>query len=267
MTIFVASGGSGDCGDLVARTLLAQFANSKQEVVIESYLHTVEEVQQMIDRVAAARGTLIHTMVDSQLRQQLIDRAQARNIPIFDLFGPLLDHLSQTLQQEPAGKPGLYRQLNHSYFQLIEAIEYTVAHDDGTRAYELSLADIVLLGASRVGKTPLSVYLSMLGWKVANVALAPGVEPPKELFQIDRRRIVGLTIAPAQLLVHRRWRQQTLGIASGSYLDLDVAREEIRSANHFYATHNFAVIDVSDKPIETSGEEVITKVTQQLAKA
>jgi hypothetical protein len=187
---------------------------------------------------------------------------QDKHVNAFDLFGPLLIHFSKMLGQEPAGKPGLYRQFNQAYFKLIEAIDYTVAHDDGKRAYELSLADIILLGVSRVGKTPLSIYLSMQGWKVANIPLAPKVQTPAELFTVNPRKVIGLTIAPAQLLQHRRWRQQSLGIPSGSYSEIEAVREELREANHFFATHDFAAIDVTDKPIETSGEEVVMKITQ-----
>jgi regulator of PEP synthase PpsR (kinase-PPPase family) len=115
-----------------------------------------------------------------------------------------------------------------------------------------------------VGKTPLSIYLSMSGWKVANVPLAPAVEPPAELFQVDRRRVIGLTIAPAQLLVYRRARQQHLGITGGSYTEHEAVREEVRAANHLFATYGFATIDVTDKPIETSGEEVVMTIMRQL---
>jgi [pyruvate, water dikinase]-phosphate phosphotransferase / [pyruvate, water dikinase] kinase len=264
--IFIVSGGIGASAEQVVRTVLAQFNEANVPLVIEPYVHRLEQLDAIVERAASSGGIVVHTLVEAALRQQLGALAAARNVAAFDLFGPLLTQLSQMLGQRPAEQPGLYRQLNQSYFKLIEAIEFSVAHDDGKRAYELPLAEIVLLGVSRVGKTPLSIYLSMLGWKVANVPLAPGVEPPAELFQVDRRRVIGLTMAPVQLLVYRRSRQQQLGVTGGSYTDHEPVREELRAANHFFATHGFTVIDVTDKPIETSGEEVVLTVTGQLVK-
>jgi regulator of PEP synthase PpsR (kinase-PPPase family) len=262
--IFIVSGGVGASGEQVVRTVLAQFSAADASIVVEPYVHRPEQLQAVIERAAASGGVLVHTLVDAGLRQQLVALAAARNVPAIDLFGPLLIHLSQVLDQQPAGQPGLYRQLNHSYFRRIEAIEFAVAHDDSKRAYELPLADIVLLGVSRVGKTPLSIYLSMSGWKVANLPLAPAVALPAELFQVDRRRVIGLTIAPAQLLAYRRARQQHLGITGGSYTEHEAVREEMRAANHLFATYGFATIDVTDKPIETSGEEVVMTIMRQL---
>lgn len=262
--IFIVSGGAGASAEQVVRTVLAQFGDANVPLVIEPYVHRLEQLHAIVDRAATRGGILVHTMVEAELRQQLIALAAARNVAAFDLFGPLITQLSQMLGQKPAERPGLYRQLNQAYFKLIEAIEFSVAHDDGKRAYELPQADIVLLGVSRVGKTPLSIYLSMLGWKVANVPLAPAVEPPAELFQVDRRRVIGLTIAPVQLLTYRRSRLPQLGMASGSYTESEAVREELRAANHLFATHGFTIIDVTDKPIETSGEEVVLTVTRQL---
>lgn len=262
--IFIVSGGVGASGELVVRTVLAQFSAANASIVVEPYVHRLEQIQAVIERAAASGGVLVHTLVDVSLRQQLVALAAARNIAAIDLFGPLLTHLSQALGQQPAGQPGLYRQLNHAYFRRIEAIEFAVAHDDSKRAYELPLADIILLGVSRVGKTPLSIYLSMSGWKVANLPLVPAVAPPAELFQVDRRRVIGLTIAPAQLLTYRRARQQHLGMIGGSYTEHEAVREEVRAANHLFAAYGFATIDVTDKSIETSGEEVVMTVMRQL---
>jgi hypothetical protein len=159
--IIVVSGGVGASGEQVVRTVLAQFSAANVPIASEPYVHRPEQIQAIVERTAANGGVLVHTLVDAGLRQQLVELAAASNVAAVDLFGPLLTHLSQALDQQPAGEPGLYRQLNQSYFKRIEAIEFAVAHDVGQRVYELPLADIVLLGVSRVGKTPLSIYLSM----------------------------------------------------------------------------------------------------------
>jgi regulator of PEP synthase PpsR (kinase-PPPase family) len=176
-----------------------------------------------------------------------------------------MEHLSEVLGQQPAGKPGLYRQQREAYFARVEAIEFTVAHDDGLRVEDLPQADIVLAGVSRCGKTPLSMYLSVMGWKVANVPFILPVPPPEELLQADRRRVVGLTIEPGQLVAHRQWRQRHLGVPQDSpYVNGEQIYEEVEAARRFFRRQGFGLVDTTDKPIETSAEEVVTLVTRRL---
>lgn len=262
--IIVISGGNGASGAQIVRTLLAQFPTVTAPIHVEAHIHDAQQLQTLVETAAATRALLVHTLVDAELRQQLITLAQAHGLIAVDLFGPLLDQLQRWLQREPLGKPGLYQQLNAAYFQRIEAIEYAVAHDDGRRVEELPQAEIVLLGVSRVGKTPLSMYLSVLGWKVANLPIIPTIAPTPLLFTVDPRRVVGLTIAPQQLLAHRRWRVARLGLYNSTYDERRAVQEELTAARHFFATHGYTVIDITDKPIETSGEEVVAAVEQHL---
>jgi regulator of PEP synthase PpsR (kinase-PPPase family) len=261
-SLLVVSGGSGASGEQAVRTLLAQFPAVEIPLRVVPHLRTPQQITTLVDEAAATNAILVHTLVNRELRDKLLAAAQAKGVPHFDLFGPLLDHLADLLDQPPLGTPGLYQQLHAAYFKRVEAIEYAVAHDDGKRIEDLPLAEIVLLGVSRVGKTPLSMYLSVLGWKVANVPLVVQVPPPPILFEIDPQRVVGLSIAPLQLLTHRRWRSQSMGLAEGAYVDRHAVQEELRAAQHFFATHGFAIIDTTDKPVETSGEEVIAAVSR-----
>lgn len=260
--IYVVSGAIGATGELLARTVLAQF-RVQAPIVIISNVSSPEDVYSAVERARAGDGCIVHTFVNARLRALLIERAAARDVYAFDLSGPLIDYLSRRLNQEPLGIPGLYRQQQIAYFRRVEAIEFTVAHDDGKRAEELPNADIVLVGPSRCGKTPLSMYLAMIGWKVANVPIAPGVEPPAELFRIDKRRIVALQIAPAQLMAHRKWRQQRMGTEEGVYTDRAAVVEELRQYNHFIYRSGFPILDVTDKPIETSGDEVVQLIASR----
>jgi regulator of PEP synthase PpsR (kinase-PPPase family) len=256
--IFVISGSTGATGELLAHTVLAQFRHVHVPIHLEPHVHEPRQVTAAVTRAAAAGGVIVHTMVNATCRGALVDAAQQLHVPAFDLAGPLLDHLAHRLGQEPMGQPGLYRQLRAAYYQRIDAINFSVAHDDGQRVEELPLADLVLLGVSRVGKTPLSMYLAMLGWKVANIPLVLEVPPPAPLFAVDRQRVFGLMIEPAQLLLHRRARQAALGVADGAYFDRQSIAAELREANRFFYQHGFTVIDVTDKPIESSSDEIIT---------
>ena len=264
--IFVVSGGTGATGELLARTVLAQFPGASVPLRVETRVLNNERVREVVARAAGIPGAIIlHTMVNRTCRHLLMVEASKAGIVTFDLAGPLLEHLGRELAMEPLGQPGLYRQLHKSYFDRIEAIEFTVAHDDGKRVEELPKAEIVLIGVSRVGKTPLSMYLSMLGWKTANIPFVPVVSMPEELKQVDVRRIVGLMIEPSQLVTHRKVRQQRMGIDDGTYIDRDEVRDELRAANHFFYQHQIPVVDTTNKPIETSAEEIAAIVARRMA--
>lgn len=263
--IFIISGGVGASGEQLLRTALAQFPGAELPVIIIPYVQQIAQLEAAVDRAANSSGTIVHTLVDVDLRRALIRRARDRNVVAIDLMGQLLSRLAQVLGREPTGQPGLYRQLRQAYFDRVEAIEFTMAHDDGQRPQEWPLAEIVLVGISRTGKTPLSMYLSVLGWKVANVPLLTNVPPPPELFQLDRRRVVGLIIEPGQLLLHRQQRQRRLGVPGTSdYTDPVRLYEEMEAVRQLYRRNGFATVNVTDKPIEESADEVIALVTRRL---
>ncbi|MCG6860069.1 MAG: kinase/pyrophosphorylase, partial [Chromatiaceae bacterium] len=133
---------------------------------------------------------------------------------------------------------------------------------DGRNPRELREADGVLTGVSRVGKTPLSIFLSVLGWKVANVPLVPSLPPPPELFQIDRRRVIGLVIDERELAHHRHFRQRSMaGTAGRSYTDPSGLYDEMDMARRVFRKGRFAVVDVTNKPVEESADEIIARIT------
>ena len=261
-TILIASGGSGASGEQLVHTVLAQFPTSQVRVVTVPHLRTEEQLDQLVDRAAAEGATLVHTLVEGRLRERMSALAAKQQVAVFDLMGPLFKRLESVLCERAVEQPGLYRQLNKAYFERVEAIEFSMAHDDGRHPENWPEAEVVLVGASRVGKTPLSLYLSVLGWKVANFPLVPGIEPPEALFWLDRQRVVGLKIAPAQLLAFRRQRQQRLGVSGPSdYTDAQQVFEELLMIEKICKRAGFSLVDVTDKPIEASADEVIRLIT------
>lgn len=264
-SIFIVSGGAGVSGEQLVRTALAQFQNADVPVVVVPHVRQPAQLEAAVNRAAACGGTIAHTLVDAGLRQSLIRLARDRNVEAIDLIGPLLSRLTSVLGQEPVGQPGLYRQLRQAYFDRVEAIEFTIANDDGKNPARWPEAEIVLVGVSRVGKTPLSMYLAVHGWKVVNVPLVQGVPPSSQLFELDSRRVVGLTIDPGQLIDHRQQRQRRLGVPGRShYTNPTDLYEEVEAARTFYRRHGFAVVNITDKPIEESADEVIVQVNRRL---
>jgi len=263
--VYVISGGVGASGEQLVQTVLAQFPENHVPVTVVGNVRQVEQIESVIARAKDSGGTIVHTLVDAGLRREIVKQAQVAGVEAIDLMGSLLARMTQVLGREPLGHPGLYRQLHRDYFDRVAAIEFSMAHDDGKKPEGWHSAEIVLVGISRTGKTPLSLYLSVLGWKVANAPLIPNSPPPPVLFQLDPRRVVGLTIEPGQLLLHRQQRQMRLGVPGPSaYVDPKGIYEEIQNAKQVFRQGGFSVIDVTDKPIETCADEIIRLIQQQV---
>ena len=243
-------------------TVLAQFPEIDVPVFRVPHVRRKDQIEDVISRVEKGGGTIVHTLVDENLRRTLNSMGKERDVMTIDLMGGLMTRLTDDIGQKPIGQPGLYRQIHHVYFDRVEAIEFSMAHDDGQAPQDLPMADIVLVGVSRLGKTPLSMYLSVLGWKVANVPLVQGIDPLPELFMIDRRRVIGLNIEPDQLLVYRKKRQRRMGaMGSNKYTNFKAIHEEVEAARRLFNRHHFTVIEVTNKPIETSADEIIEIIT------
>lgn len=263
--IYLVSGNIGALGEQVVRTVLPQFQGVRWPVVKKPRVVRPQQVIYIVKEAAETGGIILHSLVDNDLRLFMNQFAMEHDVLAIDLIGQLMEFLMRKLGQKPMGKPGLYRYKNQEYFDRIDAIEYTLDHDDGKNHESWSDAEIVLTGPSRLGKTPLAIYLSVLGWRVANVPLVPGIAPRPELFALDRRRVIGLTIEEGELLTFRQHRQDGLGVSKQSdYNDITKLYEELDEARQICRKGRFKVIDVSNKPIETTAAQVITAVTRQL---
>jgi len=204
------------------------------------------------------RSLIIFTMVSPQLRAYMMKAAAERQLQVVDLLGPTLKGLASYFGYEPKAIAGLLHDVNEEYFRRIDAMEYTIAHDDGRDLTDLDKADLVILGISRTSKTPLSMYLSHQGWKVANIPLIKGFEIPQEVFEIDQRRVLGLTIDAHDLLVIRRARLQRLGQErGGDYADPDKVIDEIEFASEvFRRNRRWPIINVTGKALEETASEI-----------
>jgi regulator of PEP synthase PpsR (kinase-PPPase family) len=256
--LYVVSGGVGASGEQLVQTVLAQFPDHHMPVITVGNVRQVTQIKRVVAQAKQSGGIIAHTLVDDRLRCALIDLARDEEVDAIDLMGPLLSRLEIVLKRKALGQPGLYRQFHRAYYERVSAIEFTMAHDDGQHPAGWPQADIVLTGVSRAGKTPLSMYLAVLGWKVANIPLVPDVPPPSELFKLDRRKVIGLTIRPDQLIVFREQRYARLGVSAPiDYINPRRIGQEVQAALRVFRRGRFAVIDVTDKPIETSADEII----------
>lgn len=264
--VFIVSGGAGSSGEHLVNTVLAQFPDNGVPVVIVGNVRTPGQVESAISQAEKRGGIIVHTMVDAGLRALLKDLARERGVAEIDLMGRLIDRISAELGREPAGRPGLYRELRRDYFDRISAMDYTISHDDGQRPGEWNRADVLIIGVSRTGKTPLSVYLSVLGWRAANCPIVPGVPMPGELSAVDRSRVVGLTINPDRLLAIRRRRMAAIGAhPETGYTDPARVEEEVREARKLFRSGGFWALDMTDRTIEAGADEIIRRVARMTA--
>lgn len=256
--IFVVSGGKGVTGHTIVQTLIIQYPENALKVELIPDVRTEEMVIDVIKKVKDANGILTHTMVNSDLRTFLIEECKKHEVKQADLMGRLADIIENDFGLQSVNTPGLYHKINAQYYQRIEAIEYTLNHDDGLNAQNLHKADIVVTGVSRCGKTPLSIYMAMFGWKVANVPLIKDIDPPKELFEIDQNRVFGLDINLNHLVIQRQKRWKNFGnLPNMNYVDSKLVGRELQYANLIFKRGGFTKINISNKAIESTSNEII----------
>jgi len=262
--IYIVSGGKGLAGDAVVQSVLIQFPNNKVPVIIVPDVLNQSKIDELIKTAQATKGVIVHTMVDPETRQLLIQSCTQHLVNHIDLVGDLSDYLSGLLNTRPISKPGLYRLSHIDYFRRVEAIDFTLKVDDGQNPEKIIQADIVLTGVSRTGKTPLSVYLAMFGWKVANVPLVPGINPPVDLFKADPGRVFGLNISPVYLIAQRANRVRTLHMEETTdYINKRKVGEELEYARRIFEKGGFTEIQITNKPIESSANEILTILTSR----
>jgi len=262
--IYIVSGGKGLAGNNMVQSLLIQYPNNNVPLIIVPQVHEKAQLEDLVRKAKLDGGLITHTMVNRELRDFLSQICAENGVRHIDYMGELADYLDEKLHIPSLQSPGLYREINQQYYDRIDAIEFTLNHDDGLRPHRLHQAEIILTGVSRSGKTPLSVYLAMYGWKVANIPLVHGIDPPKELFEVDPQRVFGLSISSGQLISHRMKRLRSLENTDNTiYVDEQLVKLELRNASFIFEKGGFTVINVSNKPVETSANEILNMMANR----
>jgi len=218
----------------------------------------LDRARQVVQEAAESQGFIVHTLVDSDVRQAMLEEGHRLGVATVDLMGPLLARLTELLATAPLSEPGLFQPFDEAYLDWIEALKFAVSHDDGRNTHELPQAEIVLVGVSRTFKTPLSIYLANRGWRVANVPLILGMEPPKKLFTLPKNRVVATMMQPERLAALRGMRAHRLGSGSLGYADLDSVRREVAYAYERIGRRpDWPIIDMTAKSVEEAAAEII----------
>ena len=261
--IHVVSDSTGETAARFAEAVECQFPDEEFEIVRHPRITSVDDVQLAAARARGRRAVLMYTLVDNEFRDAMRTLCRRYRLHYCDLLGHPIDAVARVSGQPATMTPAAQPVLDSSYFKRIEAIEFAVRFDDGVGAGGLQDADIVLVGVSRSSKTPLSIYLGYLGYKTANVPIVPGVEPSRELDEIDQRKIVGLTIDAESLARIRGERARGLPGAKRRYADLTEIYEELERAEQIHRRLGCPVIEVSNLAIEGTARRIIRLVEQR----
>lgn len=258
--MYIVSDSLGETGALVARAAISQFKAENYEIKRYPYIHEKERLKEILDEASSQENSiLIYTLVDKELAEYIKEYSMQTGLLAYDLISPIIDALSMKLNNEPSREPGIIRRLDEAYFKRVAAIEFAVKYDDGKDPRGLANADLVLIGISRTSKTPLSMYLANKNIKVANIPLVIEVEPPKEIYQIPAKKIIGLTNSPEKLNEIREERLKALGLPSGSnYASLERILQELDYAERIMKKIGCPVINVANKAIEETAEIVLS---------
>ncbi|MBC7466118.1 MAG: kinase/pyrophosphorylase, partial [Bdellovibrio sp.] len=258
-TLFILSDSTGETAVTMLRAALVQYAEKEINIVRCKNIRSEDQARSVVDDCFERRGMIVYTFASPILRKKTAELCLEKSIPSIDLLGPLINTLDHFFGVQSSSQVGALRQTDDMYFKRIEAIEYTVRHDDGKTFAELDKADIVLVGISRTSKTPLSIFLSHKGWKVANVPLVIESPLPPELFKIDQRKIVGLIIDIDSLQRIRKNRLEKFGQdTGGEYASSQQILKEIEYAeNLFKQNRRWPVFNVTERALEETASEIV----------
>jgi len=265
-TIFILSDGTGETASTIVKAALVHYRDRDVSIVRCKNIRSEEQIESIIEEVQSRNGAVVFTIVSPNLRVKIESLCQINNVPYKDLFGPLLNMFSSYFQKESNFTPGILRETDEKYFKRIAAIEFTVKHDDGKFVADLDNSDIVLVGISRTSKTPLSVFLSHKGWKVSNIPIVLGIPLPPELFKIDQKKVIALTIDLDKLIRIRKNRLEKLGQdLSSDYASFDyIAREIEYAAGIFSKNKRWPVFDVTEKALEETASEITKLIASRM---
>jgi [pyruvate, water dikinase]-phosphate phosphotransferase / [pyruvate, water dikinase] kinase len=264
--LHIVSDSTGETAARLVLALEAQFPDQEFEEVRHPRAETVDDLERAVRSARGHAAVVIYTLVDPDLRDAMRRLCRRARVHYCDLLGHPIDAVARVSGQAASMTPGSRAPLNPAYFRRIEAMEFAVKYDDGVGT-GLDEADIVLVGVSRTSKTPLSIYLGYLGHKVANVPVVKGIAPPKELFEINPVKIVGVNINPDRLAEIRRARVRNLGANNRRYAELQEIYDELEEASAIHRRLGCPVIDISELSIEETAQRILRTVEGRRAEA
>jgi hypothetical protein len=256
--LHLLSDSTGETLELIAKACLAQFEGVDVRRHLWPMVRSEGHLDRVLDDIERRPGLVLYTLVNSNIRRELEQKTRRRGIHAVSALDPVVHALSAALGQQATARPGRQHALDAAYFARVDAIQFSIAHDDGVNWENWEDADIVLAGVSRTSKTPTSIYLANRGYKVANIPLVPESPPPAALFGLKHPLVVGLTTNPDRLIQIRRNRLLSLNQAPETdYVDSEAVNAELAFARRIFADNGWPVIDVTRRSIEETAYAIV----------
>ena len=262
--LHLLSDSTGETLEMIAKAALAQFEGADVDRHFWPMVRSQQHLDRIMGEIARNPGLVLFTLANMDIRERLEAKCRDAGLATVSALDEVTRRLSSLLGQEAHARPGRQHRMDEAYFARVEAIQFTIAHDDGLLWEEWEEADIVLAGVSRTSKTPTSIYLANRGFRTANIPIVVESPPPKALFGLKRPLVVGLTTSPDRLIQLRRNRLLSLNQAPETdYVDQDRVEKELKFARRMFADNGWPVIDVTRRSIEETAAAVINLVNER----
>jgi regulator of PEP synthase PpsR (kinase-PPPase family) len=263
--LHLLSDSTGETLEMIANAALAQFEDGDIVRHFWPMVRSQQHLDRIIGQLASEPGLVMFTLVNPEIRARLEERCRALGLPVVPALDAVTAALENHLGQQARGRPGRQHMLDDAYFARVDAIHYTIAHDDGIASEDWEEADIVLAGVSRTSKTPTSIYLANRGYKIANIPLVVESPPPSALFGLRHPLVVGLVTAPERLIQIRRNRLISMNEQTETaYIDAEKVKAEVQFARRMFADNGWPVIDVTRRSIEETAAAIIRLYNEHL---
>ncbi len=258
VTFFIISDSAGETATKLAQAAMAQYPTVEFNLFRRTFVTDQETLLQALNDAKAEHALVLHTLINQELVQITHDFCQENGLYNFDVLTPPIAEIERLTGITPTRQPGALHMLNENYFRRIKAMEFAVKYDDGKDPRGFLEADVVLLGVSRTSKTPLSLFLANKNLKVANLPLIPQAHIPKQIWEVDPKKIVGLTNDPGILNSIRKERMRSYGLnPDTAYSDIEKIRDELAFANDLYKKLGCIVINVASLSIEETASLIL----------
>ncbi len=256
--VYLVSDSTGETLDRIFLSLKSQFANFEYEKKEFAFVRTEQQINKIIKECVEAKNALIlYTIVETKLAKYISHQSEINEVPCFGILGNLILSFSKLLNQKAIHKPSAQHVLDDDYYRRIEAIQFTMSHDDGKKVDDINKADVILLGVSRTSKTPTSIYLANRGYKTINIPLVLEQKIPNNLTK-SKACIVGLIADPERLADIRRNRVAIMKDHKlKDYTDLDLIQKEVEDSKILFKKNNWPTIDVTRKSVEETAASIL----------
>ena len=258
--VYQVSDSTGETLDRIFLAIKAQFSNFNCKTIHYSFTRTNNQIEKIISKSKTEKNVIIlYTIVDKNLAKYIVDETKKNNIPCFEVLGSLITDFSKLLKQEATRKPSGQHVLDDEYYKRIEAVQFTMSHDDGKKISDLDNSDVILVGISRTSKTPTSIYLANRGYKVTNIPLVPDKDMPTQLIESSKNTcVIGLVCDATRLLDVRRNRIQSMHEdRPGDYTSEKKIFHELENSKKLFKKYNWPIIDVTRKSVEETAASII----------